>query len=57
MAEAFTEQTIVKLRGVYKSIKDGMAAGSSILISPLSQKRKSLNSLMNQMKNRVIWSR
>ena len=25
-AEAFTEQTIVKLRGVYKSIKDGMAA-------------------------------
>lgn len=25
-AEAFTEQTIIKLRGVYKSIKDGMAA-------------------------------
>lgn len=38
-AEAFTSQSIVKLRGVYTALKDGRADGSSILTCPLWTRR------------------
>lgn len=39
-AEAFTEQTIIKLRGVYKSIKDGMAAREQYFDFSLETEKK-----------------
>jgi len=38
--EAFTEQTIIKLRGVYKSLKDGMAAREQYFDFSLDAERK-----------------
>lgn len=39
-AEVFTEQTIIKLRGVYKSIKDGMAAREQYFDLSLQAEKK-----------------
>lgn len=39
-AEAFTEQTIIKLRGVYKSLKDGMAAREQYFDFSLEAEKK-----------------
>jgi hypothetical protein len=41
-AEAFTEQTIIKLRGVYKSLKEGMAAREQYFDLSMEPEKKAL---------------